>query len=224
MDASARALDTEGFCIVADVCTEPQCEALLSALPKASGAGSRRLLELPEIRAVVGHIRLHSRIGPLLPAGALAVQCSLFAKGSESNWAVAPHQDLSIPVAEMVSATECSGWSVKEGALFTQPPASVLGSLVAVRLQLDPGSASNGPLRVIRGSHALGRLSSEAVASLCATNQQVPCVVPRGGALLLKPLAVHASAKAHSSGARRVLHFLFGPPQLPLGLRWAVAI
>jgi hypothetical protein len=40
----------------------------------------------------------------------------------------------------------------------------------------------------------------------------------------MKPLLLHASSKAASPRPRRVLHFLYGPKQLPLGLEWAVAV
>jgi predicted protein tyrosine phosphatase len=42
----------------------------------------------------------------------------------------------------------------------------------------------------------------------------------RGGALVMRPLILHASSKATSLSQRRVLHFVFGPPRLPLGLEW----
>jgi hypothetical protein len=50
----------------------------------------------------------------------------------------------------------------------------------------------------------------------------VRVVVPvsRGGALVMKPLLLHASSKATRTMPRRVLHFVFGPPELPLGLEW----
>jgi hypothetical protein len=45
-----------------------------------------------------------------------------------------------------------------------------------------------------------------------------------GDALVLRPLLLHSSSKASGSGMRRVLHFLFGPPELPYGLRWQHAV
>jgi hypothetical protein len=37
----------------------------------------------------------------------------------------------------------------------------------------------------------------------------------------MRPLLLHASSKATGTSRRRVLHFVFGPPDLPLGLAWA---
>jgi len=50
-------------------------------------------------------------------------------------------------------------------------------------------------------------------------------VVPikRGGALVMKPLLLHASTKV-KHGERRVLHFVFGPSRLPDNAQWEWAI
>ena len=40
--------------------------------------------------------------------------------------------------------------------------------------------------------------------------------------MAMKPLLLHASSKAMGDGPRLVLHFVFGPPDLPEGLRWAL--
>ena len=53
---------------------------------------------------------------------------------------------------------------------------------------------------------------------------EVACTVGRGGALILKPLLLHASSKASSPNHRRVLHFLFGPASIGYGLRWQHAV
>src|SRR5581483_5304455 len=42
----------------------------------------------------------------------------------------------------------------------------------------------------------------------------------RGGAMLMRPLLLHASSKVTVDSTRRVLHFVFGPEHLPVGLRW----
>jgi ectoine hydroxylase-related dioxygenase (phytanoyl-CoA dioxygenase family) len=85
---------------------------------------------------------------------------TLFVKSIESNWLVSLHQDLSIPVAEHVESTGCQGWSEKEGELFVQPPVSGLDAVPALRLHLDDCSERNGALRVVPGSHRLGRLTA----------------------------------------------------------------
>jgi hypothetical protein len=53
---------------------------------------------------------------------------------------------------------------------------------------------------------------------------EVACAVKKGVGLLMKPLVLHASSKASGQSRRRVLHLVFGPRCLPLGLRWRQAI
>jgi ectoine hydroxylase-related dioxygenase (phytanoyl-CoA dioxygenase family) len=98
---------------------------------------------------------------------------------------------------------------------------AVLEDLIAVRVHLDDSGPDNGPLRVVPGSHRLGRIPRDQQAALRLEFGEVECHVPRGGALLMKPLLLHASSKATGPRQRRVLHFLYGPPELPLGLEWA---
>ena len=160
----------------------------------------------------------------LIPADLVAVQCTYFEKSDGQNWLVSLHQDLSIPVRGRVEHLDCSGWSEKEGVTFVQPPAGVLEDLVAVRLHLDDSLASNGPLRVVPGSHLHGRLKPEQAQALRLQSGEHECLVARGEALAMRPLILHASSKSETRANRRVLHFVFGPRRLPCGLVWQTAI
>jgi len=188
------------------------------------GAGSRRLLDEAWCVHLAGALRGNARINSLLPRNAVAAQCTLFDKSSEKNWLVALHQDLSISVKARVDGPECSGWSEKEGQVYVQPPVSVLEQLVAVRVHLDECSIESGALRVVPKSHVEGRLNKEQAEALRSQNGEVVVSVVRGGVLVMRPLLLHASSKATSLNPRRVLHFVFGPPALPLGLVWRWAV
>jgi hypothetical protein len=184
------------------------------------GAGSRRLLDEAWCTHLCGALRGDARIRSLLPRNAVAVQCTLFDKSPTMNWLVALHQDLSIPVKSLLDSPECSGWSEKEGQLYVQPPVSVLERLVAVRLHIDDCPVESGALRVVSRSHSEGRVDQARVEALRLERGETAVPVARGGALVMRPLLLHASSKVTSPGPRRVLHFVFGPPTLPLGLEW----
>lgn len=194
-------------------------EAALEALSLGS-AGTRNLLGQSWCRSLVGWLKEQPVIAAVLPPDPVAVQCTLFEKSSERNWLVPPHQDLSIPVRRRVEAAGLSGWSEKEGALYVHPPVEVLEQLVAVRIHIDDCGPEHGHLRVVPGSHRLGRLSEKEIPAILRELGERDCVVGRGGALIMRPLLVHASSKAVVPNRRRVLHFLFGPAALPLGLEW----
>jgi ectoine hydroxylase-related dioxygenase (phytanoyl-CoA dioxygenase family) len=145
----------------------------------------------------------------------------LFVKTVENNWLVSLHQDLSIPVADRIESPHCSGWSYKEGDLFVQPPITTLQDIVAVRLHLDDCDDQNGALRVVPGSHRLGRLSVSAALVARDRCGEISVAVRSGGVMVMRPLLLHASSKSATELPRRVLHFVFGPPELPEGLRWS---
>jgi ectoine hydroxylase-related dioxygenase (phytanoyl-CoA dioxygenase family) len=130
------------------------------------------------------------------------------------------HQDLSIPVAERVESAACSGWSQKQGVTFVQPPASVLESILVVRFHLDDCDGRNGALRVVPGSHRLGRLSSDEAHREREVRGERLISVRKGGAMIMRPLLLHASSKSSVALPRRVLHFVYGPAALPEGLSW----
>lgn len=161
-----------------------------------------------------------SGLSVLLGGSRTAIQCTYFAKVASRNWLVALHQDLSIPVAERVADAPCKAWSEKEGGWFCQPPTEFLTQLVAVRVHLDDSTDANGPLRIVPGSHRLGRIAAPEVAQHRRNLGEVACVAPRRGAVAMRPLVLHASSKSISNAPRRVLHYVFGPAELPWGLKW----
>ena len=48
----------------------------------------------------------------------------------------------------------------------------------------------------------------------------VDCLVPAGGAVMMRPLILHASAAATGDGHRRVIHIEYAAEELPGGLEW----
>jgi ectoine hydroxylase-related dioxygenase (phytanoyl-CoA dioxygenase family) len=94
--------------------------------------------------------------------------------------------------------------------------------MVTIRLHLDDCGPQNGPLRVIPGSHTAGKLDARAIAAWAAraADLAVDCLVPAGGAVIMRPLLVHASASLTGPGHRRVIHLEYAAEDLPGGLEW----
>ena len=208
---------------VIDAVLNRRLGAFVGGLAKG-GAGSRRLLDEAWCAHLAGVLRADARIRSLLPHNAVAVQCTLFDKSPTKNGLAALHQDLSIPVRDRVDTAECSGWSEKEGQLYVQPPVSVLERLAAVRVHIDDCPAESGALRVVPHSHLEGRIDPSEAEAFRQQHGETVIPVGKGGVLVMRPLLLHASSKATSLASRRVLHFVFGPPTLPLGLEWRWAV
>ena len=203
--------------------------AMLDALPVDAAlgmddAGSRNLLEQDWCAGLVLPIRSYLQSIGVLRADAVAVQCTLFRKTPDCNWKVPYHQDLSIPVAARVEHSALSGWSMKEDGHYVQPPVDVLEALLAVRLHLDSSAGDEGALRVVPGSHRLGRLRPDSIAATDKRNSEIVCAADAGDLLLMRPLLLHASSKAERPNGRRVLHFLFAPRHPGCGLQWRIVV
>src|ERR1700733_1336717 len=222
MSPVAARLSQVGYAVLSGLIEPEEVGAIVHRVDGvlATGAGTRRLLDMPWCRELAKKLVAGDRLRGLVTDESHSVQCTLFAKSTERNWLVSLHQDVSIPVAERLSGTQYSGWSEKEGEVFVQPPAGVLQELLAVRVHLDDCDERNGALRVVPGSHQLGKLNpSEAIKVREEMGEVVVCV-QRGVAMVLRRLLLHASSKSVSDNPRRVLHFVFGPTNLPRPLRW----
>ena len=213
--------DDDGFAVLPALLSDAELSHIDAAMAGRAEVGARDLLDAPWCVALAGRIQDDARLAGALPRTHVAVQCTSFEKSVERNWLVSVHQDVAIPVAARIEHPALGGWSNKAGTWFVQPPAGVLAQLVAVRLHLDDCASGDGPLNVVAGSHRHGRLDGARAIALRDAQDVVACPVPRGGAMLMRPLLLHASSKATGASRRRVLHFLFGPRRLPLGLAWA---
>lgn len=216
----------EGFLLLPTILSDLDCSGICDQLKSLSPkrAGSRRLLAEGWCASLARQVRMHPAVVTLLPADAVAFQCNLFDKSATRNWLVALHQDLSIPVLRRVDSEKCTGWSEKDGSVFTQPPTELLENLIAVRLHLDECDERSGPLRVVPRSHQHGRLNAARVNALRIENGEETVRASRGAALLMRPLLLHSSSKAISATSRRVLHFVFGPRDPGFGLDWEYVV
>jgi Phytanoyl-CoA dioxygenase (PhyH) len=218
-------LEPSGFALTPQLLSETECDWLNACVRSADAqhAGKRELLRFDWAQQLARQLRDLPTLALLLGSHR-AIQCTYFAKQPSRNWLVTLHQDLSIPVAARVADAPCRGWSEKEGIWFCQPPTDLLAQLVAVRVHLDDSTEANGPLRVVPGSHRLGRIDSHEVANHRRRLGEVACIAPRRSFLAMRPLLLHASSKSKSEAPRRVLHYVFAPPELPWGLRWKYAV
>lgn len=215
----ASSLDAHGFAIVPNVLDSSACHALATLLGDASGAGSRGMLRVREV-SVLAQSLLADLVRAYLPLGPIPVRGIYFDKRPETNWLVAWHQDLTLALKEQIEMTGFGPWSVKEGVPHVQPPMILLEQMLAVRLHLDDADAGNGALRVLPGTHRLGRLSAEDIRSCRETHAEVLCEAKAGDVLLMRPLLLHASSRSFSPRRRRVLHIEYAGFQLPAPLEW----
>ena len=220
----------EGFAVLPGFYAPAEVAALLQAVESAAGSGPnfRRSQEVFAIRNLLGEIpglwplldsvALRQLLAGLFPAGCQLVKAIYFDKPAGSNWLVPWHQDLMINVDQRTNQPGFGPWTSKAEGISVQPPVAVLENVVTLRLHLDDCDATNGALKVVPGSHRHGVVPAAGIAS--HTPQATICVVPAGGAMLMKPLLLHASSRSTSHRPRRVMHLEFASVELPAGLAW----
>lgn len=193
---------------------------------RAAGRGGvRNLFDVaPAVRALATSTAVREVAEAVLGDRCFAVRALLFDKTPDSNWKVVWHQDLTIAVRARAAVHGFGPWSEKAGVPHVQAPEDVLERMLAVRVHLDDCGVDNGPVRVIPGSHRVGRLNGEGIDSYRAAYEPVDCLAERGGILAFRPLILHASSPALRPGRRRVVHFDFAADALPAPLEWQVEV
>jgi hypothetical protein len=213
-------VEQHGFTVVPLAIKADEQRELLSVLGSISGAGCRGLLALPVVAELACSPRLLDLIRPHLPSEPIPVRTIYFHKSANTNWLVPWHQDVTLALQARREISGFGPWSTKNGIPHVQPPVEFLQKMLAVRLHLDDTDESNGALRVLPGSHRLGRLSAQRIQELRSQQSDFLCAASAGDALLMRPLLLHASSRSTSTRHRRVLHIEYAAFALPKELNW----
>ena len=211
-------VERDGFAIVPACLDEGAVDGLCEQFAD-NRHPERNLLSVSTVQELAKSRPVRGITEAVLGPRCFAVRGIFFNKTRSSNWKVVWHQDLTIAVRERRDVDGFGPWTVKAGVLHVQPPAEIMGSILAIRLHLDESGIDNGPLRVIAGSHREGRLSAEQIGKREKENSVI-CAVPRGGALIMRPLLLHSSSACVVPRSRRVIHLEFAASELPHGLEW----
>ena len=224
-------VNKHGFAILPDILDRAEIVELIRTIGQLESKDGvrtrggvyavRNLLQVcPEILELATSAKLLTIVREHIGIEAFAVRGMLFDKTGDANWLVPWHQDLTICVAARLPAPCYGPWTVKAGVCHVQPPASILEGMLSIRIHLDDCGENNGPLRVLPGTHRLGRLTADRISELQHDVREQLCLVKQGGALLMRPLLLHASSAATTPEHRRVVHIDYSSSQLDYGLRW----
>jgi ectoine hydroxylase-related dioxygenase (phytanoyl-CoA dioxygenase family) len=225
-------IERNGFTVVSDL-LEPEFVILLtSEVSRLSSHRTARLRNgqmfavrdlrnaLPIVEEIANRLRVCALVEPMITGKARLVRAIFFDKVPAANWKVGWHQVVTITVKQRVDVDGFTAWSKKGGVVHVNAPAAVLQNIITLRLHLDAADEGNGALKVIPGSHRLGKLSPREIGESKARSSPVACSVPAGGALAMRPLLIHASSPSLRPDHRRVIHLEFSGTVLPGGLEW----
>lgn len=225
-------LDLDGFLLLRGVFTPEDAAdlagrieaALARAAPIQGGDGTvyaaRNVTSaLPDIhdlwrRRPALRDPLRATLGP----GLGLVRALYFDKPPGNSWALPWHKDVAIAVRDnRLPTTQFAHPTRKAAVPHVEAPVAVLEGMLTARIHLDEVTEENGPLKVVPGSHRLGKaleLDGRPVTT-------VTCAA--GDVLLMRPLVAHCSNRSAPSTTRhrRVLHLEFAPSSpLPDSYVW----
>ncbi len=197
-----------------------QCAELFNDLDqrqagkRITSTGLERISVVPKLVPIVEHY---------LGSDAKPVRATLFDKRADRNWALGWHQDRTIAVKAQRKVAGYGPWTIKQGICHVAPPASLLASMLTVRVHIDVVDEANAPLLIAPGSHALGVVAEADIPAAVERCGSLACLAGAGDVWVYKTLILHASARASVARRRRVLQIDFCAEALPGGLEWATA-
>lgn len=223
--AQSESQNNDGYTVVDTVSTGhmySRNESIFDGLTSGTSSGSRRI---PAGHALVSLLlqqpKVVELVSGLLGPGARPVRAIAFDKTAGRNWAVPWHQDRTIAVDRRDEAANVRCWSVKNGVVHCEPPVGLLQRMVTLRWHLDAVGPQDGCIRVLPGSHLLGRLTAAKIGDLLGKIPALDVPVLAGAVFAMSPLLVHSSRKRVTQGRRRVLHVELATGDPPAPLRWA---
>lgn len=230
MNGEQAELRERGFLIIEGALSADEVgdlRASLSEMKLAAGEsdrphGVRDLLNRSEgIRIFAESPKVNKIVRIFLGSSARVVRSIFFDKNSRANWKVPWHQDLTIAVKDKIEVDGFHPWTQKAGIWHVQPTVEIMRSVLTLRFHLDEADEMNGALKVIPGTHSMGRLRANKIAEIRTANESTVCRVKEGDCLVMSPLLLHSSSAGTKPGRRRrVVHLEYSDVELPGGLIW----
>lgn len=223
-------LEENGYSVLIDLYSDNEISQILTCLENAEQNEDsflktkdlfaiRQLIKnLPELIYILFNTKLKKIITTLSDDEYFVTKAIYFDKPSESNWFVAYHQDLTISVDQKADLDNYINWTFKKGQHGVQPPIKILQDTITIRIHLDYTDKNNGALKVIPKSHLRGIIRAD--SKDWNVENEFTCEIPKGGAMLMKPLTLHASSRTTNGEKRRVIHLELNKNKLTEPLNW----
>ncbi len=223
-------LEENGYSVLADLYSDNEVSKILDCIENTEQNGSsfmktkdlfavRQLIKnVPKLTHLLFNKKLNELLSDISESEYFLTKAIYFDKPSESNWFVAYHQDLSITVNKKANLKNYSNWTFKKGQHGVQPPIKILEDTVTIRIHLDNTDKNNGALKVIPKSHLNGIVRAD--SKDWNIENEFMCEVKKGGAMIMKPLTLHASSRTTNGKKRRVVHLEFNKHYLTEPLAW----
>lgn len=223
-------LEENGYSVVGDLYSKNEISQIIKCLEndehnrngflktKDLFAIRQLINNVPELSPLLFNANFIELLSDISDSQYFLTKAIYFDKPSESNWFVAYHQDLSISVDKKIDLENYNNWTFKKGQYGVQPPIKILEDTITIRIHLDDTDKNNGALKIIPKSHLNG--ITRADSKNWNLENEIICDVKKGGAMLMKPLTLHASSRTTNGKQRRVIHLEFNKNKLSAPLEW----
>lgn len=232
LQLAQKQLEENGFTLLPNQLSPAQISAFSSEIDQYIQAAQLQqpTQEVFAIRNLVNTIpglipQLHAAGIPelahhFLGDAGVIIRSIYFNKPAAANWVVPWHQDLTVTVSDRESQYDgLTKWALKGNQLTAKAPASLLAQVLTIRIHLTACDETNGALKVIPGSHALGELQGESLKEQLEKLSTI-CCSDEGGIMLMRPLLLHASLRS-TGNERRVIHLELISHQLLDAVNWS---
>jgi hypothetical protein len=226
-DSVADLVAREGWAVTAPCVPQLALDRLLAEVTpllaaQEAHAAPRDVLEgAPLVRALAASPAVRDVAEAVLGAHCFVVRARVLDETPDARWKVIWRQATTIAVRERATVAGFGPWTRQEEVALVEPPTELLEGMLVVRVHLDDCGPADGPLRVLAGSHRVGRLSAASIADWRAGAEAVDCVAERGAIMAYRPLLVHAASPASiPTPHQRVVQFEFATESLPAPLEW----
>jgi ectoine hydroxylase-related dioxygenase (phytanoyl-CoA dioxygenase family) len=231
------AINGDGYCLIESAIEQAEIDAVReqfislansaaskeSQLQNSRGAnyGARNVLDwFPPSLDIWRTEKILDVLADTLGMGCGLVRGLFFDKPPSRSWALPWHKDMTIAVLQHLDIQPDSLFkkpTTKAGVAHVEAPENLLTEMLTLRIHLDPVTADNGPLKVIRGSHKEGKKTNG--ANLDGSIDTI--LANAGDVLAIRPLVSHSSPEsaADCTDHRRILHLEFAP-QAKLADSW----
>ncbi len=187
----------------------------------AAPRAGMRLFGVPQIHYLLqNHSCMQSIAKQCLGSTPMPVRAIYFDKSAENNWSLNWHQDRTIAVKQKAAISGFGPWTVKQGVTHVEPPFALLEKMMTVRLHLDAVIMDNAPLKIVTGSHRLGKITEHQYAKIVATYSVKSCLAEAGDVWAYSTPVLHASDASKSLSRRRVIQIDYSADPLPPPLEW----
>jgi ectoine hydroxylase-related dioxygenase (phytanoyl-CoA dioxygenase family) len=243
--AQLDSLARDGFVVLGGVFSRSEVVDLVADLDRAleeraATAGSiltrsrrvyaaRNLLTVwPRALQLTASPLLAQMLDAVLGAGWGLVRGLLFDKPPEQSWSLPWHQDLTIAVAEHRDPPgDFCKPTRKADVPHVEASRAVLERMLTARVHLDDVTPENGPLCVLPGSHAHGKVLAFDDVGTPHGPRPHTVLASAGDVLMMRPLLAHSSigAEPGTHRHRRIVHLEFASSEpLPDGYRWHIFV